>query len=162
MGYNYQPQLVNAGFLNHQPYDQHPGFIASDEAGAGPFHKQRVLNADYSDTVRTTIYTGRPMRSLARIFQKWAGLGKTWTNWMGEGVLLLLWMRIPNLDDWKSWHILTVCLGGLQNRHFWKGLWRCRCSWNPNLRLALLIIAFPHRFFGVEWWTTFGSEVVGG
>jgi len=39
-------------------------FIASDEAGAGPFHKQRVLNADYSDTVRTTIYTGRPMRVL--------------------------------------------------------------------------------------------------
>ena len=40
------------------------GFIASDEAGAGPFHKQRVLSAGYADTVRTTIYTGRPMRRL--------------------------------------------------------------------------------------------------
>merc|ERR1712110_872326 len=37
-------------------------FIASEEAGAGPFHKRRVINADYSDTVRTTIYSGRPMR----------------------------------------------------------------------------------------------------
>lgn len=37
-------------------------FIASDEAGAGPLHKQRVVNADYGDTMRTIIYTGRPMR----------------------------------------------------------------------------------------------------
>merc|ERR1711920_1129654 len=37
-------------------------FIASDEAGAGPFHKRRVINADYNDTLRTTIYSGRPMR----------------------------------------------------------------------------------------------------
>ncbi|CAJ1359859.1 unnamed protein product [Effrenium voratum] len=37
-------------------------FIASEEAGAGPFHKQRVVSADYGDTLRTTIYTGRPMR----------------------------------------------------------------------------------------------------
>jgi len=37
-------------------------FIASDEAGAGPMHKKRVLTSSYEDTVRTTIYTGRPMR----------------------------------------------------------------------------------------------------
>merc|ERR1712025_650209 len=37
-------------------------FIASPEAGAGPLHKKRVVNADYGDTLRTTIYTGRPMR----------------------------------------------------------------------------------------------------
>lgn len=37
-------------------------FIASEEAGAGPLHKKRVINADYSDTIRTIIYTGRPMR----------------------------------------------------------------------------------------------------
>jgi len=37
-------------------------FIASDEAGAGPFHKKRVVSADYSDTIRTTMYSGRPMR----------------------------------------------------------------------------------------------------
>jgi NAD(P)H-dependent flavin oxidoreductase YrpB (nitropropane dioxygenase family) len=37
-------------------------FIASEEAGAGPMHKKRVLGADYSDTIRTIIYSGRPMR----------------------------------------------------------------------------------------------------
>lgn len=37
-------------------------FIASDEAGAGPMHKKRVVEADYSDTIRTIIYSGRPMR----------------------------------------------------------------------------------------------------
>jgi NAD(P)H-dependent flavin oxidoreductase YrpB (nitropropane dioxygenase family) len=37
-------------------------FIASEEAGAGPFHKKRVVNCDYGDTIRTIIYTGRPMR----------------------------------------------------------------------------------------------------
>merc|ERR1719191_2192037 len=33
-------------------------FIASDEAGAGPYHKKSVVDADYNDTVRSTIYTG--------------------------------------------------------------------------------------------------------
>lgn len=37
-------------------------FIASDEAGAGPLHKRRVVKSGYTDTLRTTIYTGRPMR----------------------------------------------------------------------------------------------------
>merc|ERR1712137_691634 len=37
-------------------------FIASDEAGAGPLHKKKVVEADYSDTIRTIIYSGRPMR----------------------------------------------------------------------------------------------------
>ena len=101
------------GDFFHETNDHNdPGFIASDEAGAGPFHKQRVLNADYSDTVRTTIYTGRPMRSLARIFQfLWAKLGQNLNQLDGfQGVFVLLWMRIQNLDDWKSWHILTACL----------------------------------------------------
>lgn len=37
-------------------------FIASDEAGAGPLHKKKVCSSDYTDTMRTIIYTGRPMR----------------------------------------------------------------------------------------------------
>lgn len=39
-------------------------FICCDEAGAGPLHKKRVMEADYSDTIRTIIYSGRPMRVL--------------------------------------------------------------------------------------------------
>merc|ERR1712137_1127777 len=37
-------------------------FVASEEAGAGPMHKNRIVNAGYEDTMRTIIYTGRPMR----------------------------------------------------------------------------------------------------
>jgi len=37
-------------------------FIASEEAGAGPMHKERVLKASYEDTIRTIQYSGRPMR----------------------------------------------------------------------------------------------------
>merc|ERR1719382_1714966 len=37
-------------------------FIASEEAGAGPLHKRKVVESTYTDTMRTIIYTGRPMR----------------------------------------------------------------------------------------------------
>merc|ERR1719436_2341315 len=37
-------------------------FVASEEAGSGPHHKKQVVNADYTETIRTIIYTGRPMR----------------------------------------------------------------------------------------------------
>jgi len=37
-------------------------FIASEEAGAGPFHKKSIIHADYTDSIRTTIFSGRPMR----------------------------------------------------------------------------------------------------
>merc|ERR1712217_316128 len=37
-------------------------FIASDEAGAGPYHKKSVVNAGYTDTIRATISSGRPLR----------------------------------------------------------------------------------------------------
>merc|ERR1712137_951303 len=37
-------------------------FIASDEAGAGPIHKKKVVESKYEDTIRTIMYSGRPMR----------------------------------------------------------------------------------------------------
>ena len=36
-------------------------FVVCKEAGAPPNHQQAVLTATYTDTVKTTIYTGRPM-----------------------------------------------------------------------------------------------------
>lgn len=36
-------------------------FVASVEAGAPPRHKEMVISAGYDDTVRTLIYSGRPM-----------------------------------------------------------------------------------------------------
>jgi len=37
-------------------------FVASEEAGAPPKHKELVLSAGYDDIERTLIYSGRPMR----------------------------------------------------------------------------------------------------
>lgn len=39
-------------------------FVAAEEAGAPPRHKNGVVGAGYHDTVRTIIFTGRPMRVL--------------------------------------------------------------------------------------------------
>eukprot|EP00471_Norrisiella_sphaerica_P001275 CAMPEP_0184487560 /NCGR_PEP_ID=MMETSP0113_2-20130426/10189_1 /TAXON_ID=91329 /ORGANISM="Norrisiella sphaerica, Strain BC52" /LENGTH=358 /DNA_ID=CAMNT_0026869915 /DNA_START=96 /DNA_END=1172 /DNA_ORIENTATION=- len=37
-------------------------FVACEEAGAPPRHKNGVVSAGYHDTIRTLIYTGRPLR----------------------------------------------------------------------------------------------------
>lgn len=37
-------------------------FVAAKEAGAPPRHQKSVVEAGYSDTIRTVIFTGRPMR----------------------------------------------------------------------------------------------------
>ena len=37
-------------------------FVNAEEAGAGPYHRKLVMKAGYTDTKRTIIYTGRPMR----------------------------------------------------------------------------------------------------
>ena len=39
-------------------------FVCAKEAGAPPRHQQAIVNAGYHDTVRTLIYTGRPLRVL--------------------------------------------------------------------------------------------------
>ncbi len=37
-------------------------FVASVEAGAPRMHKEQVITAGYDDTIRTTIYSGRPLQ----------------------------------------------------------------------------------------------------
>jgi len=39
-------------------------FVCAKEAGAPPRHQQAIIEADYHDTVRTLIFTGRPLRVL--------------------------------------------------------------------------------------------------
>jgi NAD(P)H-dependent flavin oxidoreductase YrpB (nitropropane dioxygenase family) len=36
-------------------------FVASEEAGAPKMHKDLVLSAGYDDTVKTLVYSGRPL-----------------------------------------------------------------------------------------------------
>jgi NAD(P)H-dependent flavin oxidoreductase YrpB (nitropropane dioxygenase family) len=38
-------------------------FVASDESGASRQHKEDVVSADFSDTVRTLVVSGRPLRA---------------------------------------------------------------------------------------------------
>merc|ERR1712232_773184 len=37
-------------------------FVASEEATVAPLHRKALLAAGYHDTIRTLIYTGRPLR----------------------------------------------------------------------------------------------------
>merc|ERR1711916_9423 len=37
-------------------------FIVSKESGAGKLHRQGVIDMNVTDSIRSTIYTGRPMR----------------------------------------------------------------------------------------------------
>jgi len=43
-------------------------FVAATEAGASQVHKEKIVAASVHDTIRTTIYTGRPMRVLRTPF----------------------------------------------------------------------------------------------
>ncbi|GBG27656.1 Beta-hexosaminidase subunit beta [Hondaea fermentalgiana] len=43
-------------------------FIAAEESGATPMHQQLVLEKGSGDTIRTTLYTGRPLRCVANEF----------------------------------------------------------------------------------------------
>ncbi len=47
-------------------------FVCAKEAGAPPRHQQAIIDADYHDTIRTLIYTGRPLRVLKNEYiSKW-------------------------------------------------------------------------------------------
>ena len=43
-------------------------FVCATEAGAPPRHQQAIVNAGFHDTVRTVIFTGRPMRVLKNAY----------------------------------------------------------------------------------------------
>ena len=45
-------------------------FVCSEEAGASLSHKEAILNAGYDDTMRTLIYTGRPLRVITNPYAK--------------------------------------------------------------------------------------------
>jgi len=47
-------------------------FVCAKEAGAPPRHQQAVIDAGYHDTVRTVIFTGRPLRALRTdVVKRW-------------------------------------------------------------------------------------------
>jgi len=47
-------------------------FVCAQEAGASPYHQKSIIQAGYHDTVRTLIFSGRPMRVLRTDYtDKW-------------------------------------------------------------------------------------------
>jgi len=45
-------------------------FVCSEEAGASITHKEAIINAGYDDTMRSLIYTGRPLRVISNNYAK--------------------------------------------------------------------------------------------
>lgn len=45
-------------------------FVVSQEGGAPPAHKKAIVEAGFHDTLRTTIYTGRPMRVITHEYAR--------------------------------------------------------------------------------------------
>merc|ERR1712151_545904 len=77
-------------------------FIASEEAGAGPYHKRSVVNADYADTIRTTIYTGRPMRVFKTPYiMDWEENRKEEMTELQNKGIVAQFADIPK-EDWKD------------------------------------------------------------
>lgn len=101
-------------------------FVASEEAGAPPKHKELVVSAGYDDTVRTLIYSGRPMsvRKTPYVASWYVGF--------------LVYMNIPNVSSHrlgktidarrlKSWS-LTARYHTTKNwRCILKNQWKVAC-----------------------------------
>lgn len=45
-------------------------FVCAEEAGAALAHKEAIIEAGYGDTIRTEIYTGRPLRVITNPYAK--------------------------------------------------------------------------------------------
>jgi NAD(P)H-dependent flavin oxidoreductase YrpB (nitropropane dioxygenase family) len=81
-------------------------FVACKEAGAPPAHQQAVIRCGLSDTIRTTIFTGRPMRVIKNEYiMEWE------TNRADEIKKLLKEGKIPYTVD-----VVIVLLSLILNR----------------------------------------------
>merc|ERR1712187_842421 len=71
-------------------------FICAEEAGAPPRHQKAVLAAGFTDTMRTIIYTGRPLRVIKNDYAKeWATKPNEITELTSKGI-------IPIEHDFKT------------------------------------------------------------
>jgi len=63
-------------------------FVCAAEAGAPPMHQKSVVTAGFDDTVRTLIYTGRPMRVRKTAFvESWQKRPQEIAELTGKGVI---------------------------------------------------------------------------
>jgi len=64
-------------------------FVCAKEAGAPPRHQQAIINAGFHDTIRTLVFTGRPMRVIKNDYiMQWENdrIGEM-KELLGQGVL---------------------------------------------------------------------------
>lgn len=85
-------------------------FLASDEATAAPYHKKAVLDATVTDTIRTTIYSGRPMRVFKTDYvREWEGpRAQESFQLRQQGQLPVATDRINTKKAGKPWSIVKT------------------------------------------------------
>lgn len=63
-------------------------FICAKEAGAPPRHQKAVIEAGYSDTIRTEIFTGRPLRIKKNPFvMEWDAKPQEMKKLLAQGII---------------------------------------------------------------------------
>lgn len=74
-------------------------FVCATEAGAPPRHKKAVVNAGHNDTIRSIIYTGRPLRILKTPYvMGWDERQAEIKELTGKGILPYQW----EADKWEA------------------------------------------------------------
>ena len=78
-------------------------FVCAKEAGAPPIHQKSVVTAGFDDTVRTLIYTGRPLRVRNTPYvQEWEKQQDKIRKLTSEGIIPyenIVKTRIKNKED---------------------------------------------------------------
>ena len=81
-------------------------FIASKEATTSTRHKNSVVEGAATDTVRTLIYTGRPLRVIKTdIVNKWEAQPQRISELTAEGQLPIAWDRKRTLAAGERWSV---------------------------------------------------------
>ena len=78
-------------------------FVATVEAGAPKRHKQSVVTATHQDTMKTVIYTGRPMH----VRRNW--YGGRWRRSKGQAMLHLVACILCKCEC-LQWSFYGACL----------------------------------------------------
>ena len=66
-------------------------FVASEEAGCAQLHKEGVVSADFTDTLRTLIVSGRPLRVKANDYvKKWEAQPEKMKELLDKGVVPMM------------------------------------------------------------------------
>lgn len=93
-------------------------FIAAEEAGAGPYHKKSIVQADYTDTIRTTIYSGRPMRVFKTPYVlDWEGKNTEKLELESKGIIAAVHDVRQNGRYWGGLHDAEVLTDAERSEH---------------------------------------------